>query len=84
MRSVLTILLLLILIGFILLYMMGRVPTLETFRGSGIYGANGYRRQDGVEESDAASINELSCYTDLDCPSGHCGVGGICTNGLRL
>ena len=84
MRSVLTILLLLILIGFILLYMKGRVPTLETFRGSGIYGGNEYRRQDGVEESDAASINEQSCYTDFDCPSGHCGVGGLCTNGLHL
>jgi hypothetical protein len=82
MRSVLTILLLLIPIGFILLYTLGRVPTLETFRGSGGYGATGYRRQGGVEESDAVSTNEQSCYTDFDCPSGHCGVGGLCTNGL--
>jgi hypothetical protein len=92
MRSVLTILLLLILIGFILLYMTGRIPTLETFRGSGGggHGRGGYGESSWwsvlspatylvAEEPDVALIGELPCYTDFDCPSGHCGASGMCT-----
>ena len=41
MRSVITILLLLIPIGFLLMYTLGRIPLLETFRGSGGHGSDG-------------------------------------------
>jgi hypothetical protein len=86
MRSVLTILLLLILIGFILLYIMGRIPTLESFRGSEGYGGWwGFSATSHVtEEPEAIVIKEQPCSTDFDCSSGHCGMFGMCTNGLSL
>jgi hypothetical protein len=134
MRSVLTILILLVLLGIVLLYKMGRsLPTFEGFRGgggggghgssghgssghgSGGHGSSGHGHRGGygrgvdygsggwgwgwygylpypyfgyiianeepVEETD---IEERPCYTDLDCPTGHCSMFGICTNGLSL
>ena len=86
MRSAITILLLLIPIGFILLYMMGRIPTLESFRGSEGYGGGwGFSGTSlDSEEPEAVVMKEQPCSTDFDCPSGHCGASGMCTNGLSL
>ena len=96
MRSVLTLLLLLIPIGFILLYTLGRIPTLETFRGGGEehrdrnYGASWdwmnwiFPATYTKEEPEDIVIKEQPCYTDFDCQSGHCGMFGMCTNGLSL
>ena len=104
MRSVLTILILLVLLGLVLLYKMGRpFPTFEGFRGSGGhrgghgYGGGGYgwgwygflpyygylvaNEQPIIEVED---IEERPCSTDLDCPTGHCSMFGMCTNGLSL
>ena len=124
MRSVLTILILLVLVGVVLLYKMGRsLPTFEGFRGggggygsgghgSGGHGSRGHGSAHGggygrgvdygsggwygvlsyfgynlaneepvVEVED---IEERPCSTDLDCPTGHCSMFGMCTNGLSL
>jgi len=80
MRSVLTILILLILIGFVLLYMMGRIPTLESFRGYGDWQGSLFSTMSlKAEEPEAVDVEEQPCYTDFDCPSGHCGASGMCT-----
>jgi len=129
MRSILTILILLVLLGVVLLYKMGRsLPTFEGFRGgggggghgssghgSGGHGSSGHgssghgggygrrsvdygwgwygylpypyfgyllaNEQPIVEVED---IEERPCSTDLDCPTGHCSMFGMCTNGLSL
>ena len=124
MRSVLTILILLVLLGIVLLYKMGRsLPTFEGFRGGGgggggghsgghgsghghrggygrgvDYGSGGWgwgwygylpypyfgyilANEEPVEET---NIEERPCSTDLDCPTGHCSMFGMCTNGLSL
>jgi hypothetical protein len=98
MRSVLTILILLVVLGLILLYKMGRpFPTFEGFGGSrglgqgGGYGSGigilsyfGYNLANEEPIVEAEDIEERPCSTDLDCPTGHCSMFGMCTNGLSL
>jgi hypothetical protein len=91
MRSVLTILILLVVLGLILLYKMGRpFPTFEGFGGGG-YGSGvgilsyfGYLVANEQPIVEVEDIEEQPCSTDLDCPTGHCSMFGMCTNGLSL
>lgn len=113
MRSVLTILILLVLLGLVLLHKMDRpLPTFEGFRGGGggggghgsgyraggygrgvdygsggLYGVLSYFGYNQANEEpvvEAEDIEEHPCATDLDCPTGHCSMFGMCTNGLSL
>ena len=118
MRSVLTILILLVLLGLVLSYKMGRpFPTFEGFRGGGgghgsgghgsghgsgghggygrgvdygsggLYGVLSYFGYNLANEEpvvEVEDIEERPCSTDLDCPTGHCSMFGMCTNGLSL
>jgi hypothetical protein len=114
MRSVLTILLFLILLGAVLLYKRISQQT-DGFRGGGGGGhgggghgyGRGWESGGGVgggwnwdwygvvpypfytserREEPQVVIQHVDspCSTDLDCPTGHCSMFGICTNGLSL
>ena len=108
MRSVLTILLFLIVLGAVLIYTR-QLYSVDGFRGDGgaheggqAYGRgweNGGGKGGGwrwygvlpyytyeVQEEPKEVVQHVDspCSTDLDCPTGHCSMFGICTNGLSL
>jgi hypothetical protein len=102
MRSAVTMVLFLALLGAILLYSRRACAQLDGFRGEGEEG-KGVRYGSGgsdygfwnwswlpvaqfVKEEKPAEllIEDTPCSTDFDCKTGHCGMFGMCTNGLSL
>jgi hypothetical protein len=67
MRSVLTILIFLALLGCVLLYSMGR---LDRF----------YKNSTHPEEE--VPVDDRPCVTDLDCGTGICSLSGMCRSAL--
>ena len=91
MRSVVTMVLFLALLGGILLYSRGACAQLDGFSGSGgsDYGFWNWSRFSTapvVKEEKPAEllIEDTPCSTDFDCKIGHCGMFGMCTTGLSL
>ena len=133
MRSTLTVIVLLIILGFVLLYSMDRIPSMEGFRGGGGGGGGGGHGGGGhgggyegghegghggygrsgweyggtsggrwgwgwyggiipypiygytaAKEESIIEMVEHHCQSDFDCPEGHCGAFGMCTNGSSL
>jgi hypothetical protein len=73
MRSVLTILILLIVVGCVVLY---TTKGMDGFQGESLGPA--------AQEAAIKEMVEHPCSTDLDCPTGHCSMFGLCTNSLSL
>jgi hypothetical protein len=97
MRSALTVILLLALLGGILLYRLGTDRQSDGFYGNQVSGIGRggsdygfwswlYPFADIVEEANPVEkpIEDTPCSTDFDCKTGHCGMFGMCTNGLSL
>jgi len=82
MRSVLTILIFLALLGCVLLYNMGRLPTLNG--ADGAYGSWFYSMNHGSPPVVEKFIEDKPCSTDLDCGSGTCSMFGMCSSGLSF
>lgn len=110
MRSVLTILLFLIILGAILLYTLKSKQPGEIeeenqghsqaygrgwengggkgggwrWKWYGILPCPSYTYEVQEEPEEVVQPVDSPCSTDLDCPTGHCSMFGICTNGLSL
>ena len=90
MRSVVTMVLFLALLGGILLYSRRACAQLDGFSGSGrsdygFWNWSLFPTAPVVKEKPAELlIEDTPCSTDFDCKIGHCGMFGMCTTGLSL
>ena len=90
MRSAVTMVLFLALLGVILLYRLGTCGQVAGFYGGGSGGSDygffnwSWSPVVAKEEPPELLIEDTPCSTDFDCKTGHCGMFGMCTNGLSL